>query len=352
MKIFISTSYLLLFLTIYSYGQKKDTNVLTEAELLEEVEFIEKLSYDLTSEIFEKKSDDSTIDKEYKLPWNNLLYTEAQLKTALDTLAKNAVIKIKEGFFSNHVLEFKSSFPEFIDEGLIDIFELSVTASTIQDGKATLQISKDGSSGFGSLSTSGTKDGKSYSHLWRTINKSFDIKTEIKTNNQKGTVVFESGFINGYDYLNITSSDIGKEIKIGEYTFTIIDILENAIVIYFNTNIEGIDFSVINIDKEGYRITWPDISYSSQTLSKDIYLMFKEKPNLSFEDYKKAVHHKFLKIAKSDQKVKETENVFGKKYHIFSFPGKLTNLFLYMPKYISKSFEIKYPDNDNQSVTN
>lgn len=334
---------LLLFISILSFGQQKDSTKLKELELLE------KLSYGFTSEIFKKPENKSKLDKDYKLPWTQKFYTEEQFKIALDTLIKNATVKIKEGSFSNHVLEFNSYFPEFIDEGLMEIFDLSIKTNKIKNGNTILEIDKYGSTGYGSYSSSGFDDGNLYAHNWRTISTSFNIKSEMKTGEYEGTISFESGFVKDYDYVKINKSDVGKEIKIGDYTFTVIDVLNNSIVLDFKNSIEELKFYFVNLNKEGHRITSTGKVFSSQTLFKDIYLMFKENPNLSFEDFKKIVHPKYLEMIENVEKMTETqENIFGKKYHVFSSSDKLINSYLYLPKYNSEVFEIEYSKNQEQ----
>ncbi|WP_157578197.1 hypothetical protein, partial [Tenacibaculum ovolyticum] len=313
-----------LIISSLSYSQEKDSIK------LKELEFAEKLTYAFTSEIFKKQEHNSKIDKDYKLPWNTKLYTEAQSKKALDTLIKNATIKIKKGSFSNHILEFNSYFPEFISDDLISIFKLSIKTNKIADDSTILKIQKSGNSGFGFHSSSGFENGNAYSHNWRTISTSFDIKTKIKTEGFKGTIEFESGFIKGYDYLKIKKSDIGKEMKIGNYDFTVIDVLDNSVILDFKTNIEDLGLSLVNLNKKRQRITSSGVMFSSQTLFKDVYLKFKENPNLSFEDYKKAFHSKFIEIIK--KKKKETQkNIFGKEYRVFTSSGNLIKAYLYMP---------------------
>lgn len=339
-------TFLFLLIVTLSLAQEKDSIK------LKQIEFAEKLTYHFSSLIFNKQENNSKIDADYQLPWNTKLYTESESKTALDTLIKNATFKIKKGSFSNHVLEFNSYFPEFVDEELMDIFKISIKKNNLDNKGTNLDIQKSGNSGFGFHSSSGYENGNTYSHHWRSLNTTFNIKTAIKTEEYSGSVLFESGFVKGYDYLKITNSDVGKEMKIGNYEFTVIDIINNSVILDFKTNIEDLGFTLVNLNKKGQRITSSGVMiFSSQTLFKDVYLKFKENPGLSFEDYKKAFHSKYIEIIKNGKKKKETqENIFGKEYKVFSLSGNLINVYLYMPKYFSKTFEIKYNENEKERV--
>ncbi|CAM1353783.1 hypothetical protein [Tenacibaculum ascidiaceicola] len=336
---------LLLLISILSFGQKKDSVE------IKKVEFVEKLTYAFASQIFKKQEYNSKIDENYKFPWKTQLYTDTQYKTALDTLIKNATIKIKKGSFSNHILEFNSYFPEFMSDNLIDIFKLSIKKNKIVDGNTILKIQENGSHGFGFHSSSSFENGNNYTYNWRTINSSFNIKSKIKKEELKGAIEFESGFVKGYDYLKIKKSDIGKLMKIGNHEFTVIDILNNSVILDFKTNVEDLKFTLINVNKKNQRITSSGGMFTYQTLFEDMYLKFKENPNLSFEDYKKAFHPKYVELIKNvDENKKVREDIFGKEYKVFLTSGKLINTYLYTPKYFSRTFEITYDENTEKRI--
>jgi len=339
----IKITLLFLFISILSFGQEKDSTK------FKEIEFAEKLTYSINSEIFTQKEYKTEIDKEYKLPWNSDFYTDKQINQAIDTLINNATIKIAKGSFSNYNLTFNSYFPQYIDNRLIDIFKLSIKKNNISNNGNLLDIQTSGNSGFGSHSESGFKNGNSYPYNWKTLNSSFNIKTAIKKEEFKGSVLFESGFVKGYDYQKISIADVGKQMKIGAYEFKVIDVINSSVILDFKSNIDDLDFKFVNLNKEGYRIIASESIFSSMTLFNDQYQLFKKNPNVSFEEFKEAFHSKYMELIEVKEK-KETlrENIFGKKYKVFSASGSLMNGYLILPKYISKKFEITYDENSHE----
>lgn len=315
--------------------------------MLEQIESHEKFSYEGVFELFDAQKVDAEIDQNYKLPWNSTLYTEADCKAILDTLAKNGAINIKEGSFSNHVLELNSHFPEFAKNNLMDNFKLSIKESNITNEDLNLKIQNSGTIFYGSNSSSVYKNGSTKLHRWRTLNATFNINTNINTEIYKGSVIFESGFVYGYDYVKIKKSDIGTKMKIGNYKFKVIDVMNNTVILDFKNNINLLDFDLINLNENEERlIATNGMSSGAKTLYKDIYQKFKENPSLSFDEYKKTFHSKFLDLIKSTDLSKEAkEKYLGKEYVAFSSSTKLENAYLYLPKHYSKTFKINLPDN-------
>lgn len=333
-----------LLITILSIGQEKDSTH------LKEIEFAEMLVYSFSSEIFKKQDYNIDVDKTYKLPWSEAFYSTEEINQALDTVIKNATFKIEENSFSYH-LKFNSYFPELITDTSIDFFKLAIKSSEIYNKTTRLSIQHRGSSGFGFHFAAGFKNENSYSHQWKTLNTTFNIKTAIETEEYEGSVQFEGSFVNGYDYQVITTSDIGKQMKIGNHKFTVVDIINNSVILDFNTNIDHLDFKFVNLNKSGHRLISKDGMFVSQSIFKDVYQFFKQKPNTSFEDYKSEFHLRYVELIENAKNKEETDkNIFGKKYKAISTSGKLINGYLYLPKYISRTFEIVYDKNKEEHV--
>lgn len=328
-----------------------------------QIEIFEKIMYVMNSEIFKKQKYYSKLDKDYKFPWTDKIYSPEQLKNALDTLAKNSKIEIKEGAFSNLILEYNSYFPTYINQEISGIFKLTIDTNQIKglNDKKT-EIEKDGSTGFGSKFSSGFKEGKSYSYDWKTINKSFNIRSKVNKEELKGKISFRSSFILDYDYVKINESNIGESFHIGELEFKVIDLFDNKVVLDFKQNTKDLKFSFVNIDDKGNKISQiPYFNFQelkekdskissdasplpegSQTMYKANYDIFKSKPDLSFDEYKKNVHEKFVNISNSKNQKEMAEKVWGKKYIIFTATDKVQNFFLYLPKnHLEKEFELK-----------
>ena len=337
------------------FGQKIDSTK------TKQIEMYEKIMYGMNSTIFKKQNYYSKLDKNYQFPWKIKKYTTDQLVKSLDTLVQNSTVEIKQGSFSNLILEFNSYFPTYIDSELSETFKLTIKNNQIKNlNSEIIKIDTDGSTGYGSKFLSGFENEKSYSYNWITINKSFNIRSEVKKENLKGKVLFNAGFVTDYDYLKINKSQIGKTLRINELEFTVIDFFENKIILDFKQNIDDLKFSFVNIDNKGNRIiqipylnlqqlkekgTIPtdavNLPEGSQTLNKTEFDLFKSNPNITFIDYQKIVHEKFVKILNSKKQKETAKQVWGKKYIMFSATDKLINFYLYMPKYIEKDFEIR-----------
>ncbi|QCX38629.1 hypothetical protein FF125_09370 [Aureibaculum algae] len=326
-----------LLISSLSFAQKADSTK------LKELEFIEKFTYAVNSELFNPEKNATTIDTDYKLPWEvSKTYTNEQLKTALDTLIKNATINIKKGMFTHHIVEFNSFFPEFMEDISFDFFKLTIKSNKIEQDNEVLAIQDMGSTGFGSHSSSGFANNTTFSHNWRTISSSFPIKSEIKNEDFSGSIEFESGFVNEYDHIKITKSDIGKTLQLGTYNFTVIDYINNSVVLDFENSDVYSQFSMVNTNDKGQRIRAKEMSFAKQTMSKDMYDMFKSNPEITFEAYKKAVHSRFVVLMEAKMNGASEENIFGKKYVVMSSGSTLDNTYLYMPNYIQKTFTIAY----------
>ncbi len=349
----------LLFLTFSSvlFGQEIDS---TKIELIESYE---KIVYQMNSDTFKKQKYYSKLDKAYRFPWLRKEYTTNQLNNSLDTLIQNATLKIEEGDFSKFSLKFYSYFPTYIDNIDSELFKLTIISHEIKGlNDATIKIGS-GITGIGTNFSSGYENGKSYSNSRRTINTSFGIHLEedMQKEDLKGKVLFNSRFLKGYDYIKIEKSDIRKSLLIGEIEFTVIDIIENTIILDFKQSLEDVTlFNSANMDDNGNRIV--SIGYFDfqklqdegkipsdifqqgehlQTMNKSLINLFKLNPNLSFADFKELTHKKIVEIVDSENQKETAKKVFGKEYVLFHFADKIQNFYLFLPKYIEKEFKME-----------
>lgn len=336
------------------FGQEIDS------EKLKQIEIFERMTYEMNADVFKKNNYYSKIESDYKFPWQDKKYSSEQLKNALDSLAKNASINIKES--SNLTLEFDSRFPTGINSELLDVFKLNLKSSQIKGPKGELVIIKKvGHTWFGSKFASGNKNGKQYSYNWKTVTKSFNVSTNEATKELKGELLFKASFIEGYDYVKINKSNIGASFTINNYEFEVIDFFENKVVLHFKNNVDNVNFSFVNVDDNGGKIA--QIAYfdfvelkrkdasipadasplpeGTSTMYKENYKLFKSNPNLSFQEFKKIVRPKFIKIMQSKNPREIIEKAWGAKYLIFSSTDKMQNFFLYMPsKWAKKEFTV------------
>lgn len=352
----------LLFLTFSSvlFGQEIDS---TNSE---QIEAYQEFVYDMNSNTFKKQKYYSKLDHYYKSLWLRKTYTTNQVNNSLDTLVKNATLEIKEGDFTKYELKFSSYFPPYIDIGDINskAFKLTITSHEVKDlNDNIVKIGSRGYTSFGTMFKSGYENGKSYSNSRKTAYASFRIQSEveIQKGGLKGEILFNSRFLKGYDYIKIEKSDIGKSLLIGEIEFSVIDIVENTIILDFKQSLEDVTlFDFVNMDENRKRIA--PIEYfdfqelqdegkipadnfyqgeNLQTMNKSLINLFKLNPNLSFADFKKLTHKKIVEIVNSENQKETAKKVFGKEYVLFHFADKIQSFYLYMPKYIEKEFQME-----------
>ena len=353
----ITTILFLIFSSIL-YGQRIDSTK------IKQIEMYEKIMYEMNSNVFKKQKLYSKLDKDFKLPWKaEKVNTIKQFENALDTLIQKAKIEISDSFYSL-ALTFQSSFPTYIEEELFDIFKLTIKSYDFTTlNIKPIKLQKTGSVTYGSYVSSGFKEnGELYHSEWKTINMTFNIHSEkkVKKEDLKGSFLFNSGFVTDYDFIKIDKSSIGKSLFIGDIEFTVIDIIENKIILDFKQDLKDIKFDFVNLDNKGSKIsqipyfdfeklkkegkipsgTLPQAT-GSQTINKIEFDLFKLKPDLSFTDYKIFAHPKFVEILNSENQKETADKIWGKKYLLFFSADKIQNFYLYKPKYIEKEFEME-----------
>lgn len=243
-----------------------------------------------------------------------------------------------------------------------DIFKITIKSNQIKNlNDKVAEIEKDGSTSFGSKFSSGYKNEKSYSYDWKTINKTFNIRSNENIEELRGEVFFNGSFILDYNYVKINKSNVGESFNIDNLEFKVIDFFDNKVILHFKNNKENLNFSFANIDNKGNRISQiPLLNFEelkeknrkipsdasplpegSQTIYKTNYDLFKSKPNLSFDEYKKNIHHKLVEILNSENQKETAEKVWGTKYIVFTATDKMQNFFLYLPNNrIEKEFKL------------
>ena len=337
--------YIILLLSVVSFAQENNTVD------IEELNFMENHTYKINSELFKNQNYTIRIeDKEFEMPWKKETYSEKQLNQALDSIIDNASMKIAESF-SSHSLVFKSYFPEFIDKDkLPESLKLTIKSSSIKNKESLLDIQKDGFSNYGSIAAVGLKNGEEYNKNWTTFDKKFSIRPTIETEVFEGVVEFEIALASTYDYLKIEAEDLNKKLKIGNHSFTLVNIFNNAIVIAFDDPIDSIGkISFVNLNDKGQKITSSESNGDKTTIFKNVYEMFKENPELTLVEYKKVMRPKFIEVSKNRDTMDEAnERLFGSKYLVFSTFEELQNAYVYIPRYNSKVFKKEYIENEEE----
>lgn len=138
-----------------------------------------------------------------------------------------------------------------------------------------------------------------------------DSTTNIK--NCHGSVRYEISFVVGYDSLRLDRSSISKTVQFGDNKLKVIDIIENKVilqVIHSKTSLISLQLKLLNFDSLNNVLSIDYKYYSKQSalnqlqqinsavqrpiveyifpIPKVAYDIFKENPDMSYEDYKKA----------------------------------------------------------------
>ncbi|WP_264551057.1 hypothetical protein [Flavobacterium sp. N2038] len=179
-----------------------------------------------------------------------------------------------------------------------------------------------------------------------------NLKTNIKSNYTKdekitGFVKFEINYLIGYDKVELTLNDIGKNITLNDCNYTIINIKENEIVLNKLSEKEN-ELNVINFDKTGkvaksysyselLEMTTKDSTISMESFdrkNRETYKMvrdlFEKKPKISLAEFKD-----FFTIDKLIEMKKEGKYVIVES--IAPFQNKLE---LYSPKFHSEVIKV------------
>lgn len=180
-----------------------------------------------------------------------------------------------------------------------------------------------------------------------------DFKTDIKSKyakNEKiiGFVKFEINYLIGYDKVELTPNDIGKNITLNNCNYTIISIKENEIVLNKLCEKEN-ELNVINFDKTGKvaksysdielmemiekdsTISMESFDRKNRETYKMVRNLFEEKPKISLAEFKE-----FFTIEKLLEMKKEGKYVIVES--IAPFQNKLE---LYTPKFHSEIIKVE-----------
>lgn len=129
----------------------------------------------------------------------------------------------------------------------------------------------------------------------------------INIKNCHGNVRYKLSFVVGYDSLRLDQSSISKTVKLGDVELKVIDIIENKVILQVihskipltsqQLKLLNFDFlgNVFSIDYKYYEKQLQQFKPAVQrptgetmfTMPKVAYDIFKENPDISYEDYKK-----------------------------------------------------------------
>ena len=355
------TAFLLLFIFNHSNAQDRE---LSE----EEIKMIYDIKYNMVGQVFLKKSSKFSKTKPLVLAERLVVtpFSKTEIINAVSYLEKNAKVAVEKGMFDlelklsgNFPSTFKGEDPmkyrpkEFIE---INLLESNLTNSANEK----VELQKYSSSNFKFFSQ--TKESSDTEIGWGDKEDYTIVENGIKFKNKEqikqpitGSLSYEIKFLTGYEQKKISKKDIGTSITIQNTTYTIINIIDNKIVLDPPKG-ERVpinhDIDLINLDATGenelvaysmvkiMELTKTDPRYkeanssmgSSFTISKDDYDFFNAHPNGTIEEYIAGTPIEKM------MKRKDKEN-----YHVYTTNGPIDHgVIFYAPIYeIKKVIKVK-----------
>ncbi|MEL6918138.1 MAG: hypothetical protein AAFO99_10465 [Bacteroidota bacterium] len=323
---------------------------------MEQIHVIAKQLYDSNSYLLKKSALQSKRSKDFLFPWSQSFYSQTTLEAYLKNLEKNAKISIENDGFEGNQLTLSSYLPEDQNNSIFTSYDLEIIKSEITNEKnEEIQVGEFKSRSFGYEQQCSSVDNKKAAGLCKTIEVNFAMP-KLEATALKGKLVWNGKFVSGYSYERVTKNNINTPIVLNNLEFTVIDIIDNKIVISHKNKEDLLlnNLSFINIDKSGNKIEaipysdylnakekgslneLPRVTNSRHTIQSYNYSVFKNNPDLSFNDYKKMIHEKILRILNSNNPKEVFKKEFGEHYVIISTVDIIENLYFYTSNYVQK----------------
>ncbi len=340
-----SITLLLLFISFSLSAQQADITQQKQQEAME------SFFFELDKSSFNKGEFHSNLGKDYVLPWKIEIDCK-ELQNSLDSLIHNSSIEIthnEEGGSNLSLVPVKGSFPTEISGSslIVNLKECHL----LNGNKDSIEVNEEGNINY-----------RTRLHD-REANLDFSIQTE-DIEGVNGEVTFEGKTFSHYEYQAITKLDIDKLIELDGIEFKVVDVYENKILVANHDGNEDELFSklkLVNTDSNGYRIE--QIAYfsfeamkekdpsitgisrgeSKQTINPVSYLILKNNPSISFEEYSKLINddEKILKMLAAANIKLDEEGYFEDDYILFCTSGNIENAYFYLPVYTTKEFCLK-----------
>ncbi len=341
---------IILLITSQIKAQKMNVIEAKEANNLIEYWYLEY------SNIFKAKSHLSKTVLDYLAPWEQTVYSTEDAEKWLALLGKNSYVK-EVTHFGKKGLKLLSKFEKPL--GNINIRDVIVSFELIpQVTQLEFKTNNDLNSSF--LTTNNQNNTEChFSAGFYDISPSQFIS---KDNFVKLNMVL----LNEVPFKKVTKN--GQIISLGEQRFKIIETVDNMVVIL---NLEPKsnksnfleNLNMINLDNQGNKIQSLSPSeilkikadkptdslsytpYATKTIVEYNYKVFKNNPNLSFNEYQKQILPKLQKVMTSGHKQSTFKNEFGEVYTIFFTPNTIENAYFNTYKYITKALKLPFKTN-------
>jgi hypothetical protein len=318
---------------------------------LKEQQAMESFFFEMDKSHFDQGKLHSELNKDYVLPWKREIDTN-ELQDKLDHIILNSYIEVthnENGKSNLSIVPVDTLVPTEISGSslIVNVKDCRL----VNSNKDSIEVNEEGNINY----RNGPHD--------REANLDFSILTE-DIEGVQGEVTFEGKIFSHYEYKAITQADINTLIVLNGIEFKIADIYQNKILVaYIPREKDEIlnNLKLVNTNSNGYRIeqiayfTFEDMKAkdpsltgvtcdeSKQTINPDSYLILKNNPSISFEDYLKLINddEKILTMLATANINLDEEGYFEDNYILFCTPGNIENAYFYLPVYNTKEFSLK-----------
>lgn len=283
----------------------------------EEIEMIYKMTYHAGQEIF--KTPDFPFKKVSSKANENSkksIQSTEVINSSIDTLISRGVLKLEKSEHGYDLL-FNSRFPSYFKENdEITIIDFHPVLSKLFNSKKELiEIKNVGGTSYGSEFLFKLNNGKTSNLNFTTLRKQDQLNNAVdfKNNNElseiKGSVVYNIKFITDQSEVKLSKKNIGTTFKLNSVEYKLVDIINNVVLIELVDwkNKEKNEIRLVNYDEMGNIL----VNYSYQeleqlkkknkkindekagfsglrgTINKRVFDIFKNNPQLTFEEYEK-----------------------------------------------------------------
>ncbi|MFD1605273.1 hypothetical protein ACFSJW_01625 [Flavobacterium artemisiae] len=264
----------------------------------------------------------------------NKIYNKTVLAGAIDQkgllfFKQNAALTLEKEASKNFIV-LKSSIPLYSQEAdALNSVSISVKENKLLDkNKNKARINKNHIANFGTFRDYTQVNGAERQQTYKTIE--FKNSIENTTGPWSGSVLYEVKILTDYPSIKLSQADFGKSFVLNNKSITLINAVNNLIIIDGITIEDNFDITAINLDKNQNVIKSP--STGKYPVYKDLYDLYNKNPNLTKEQLKKELPLEKL------QKLKDN----GYYYALINdFPFKNSFILFSRAYGISKDIEVK-----------
>lgn len=303
-KIVLTVFFLSLFSQMFSGQEHKPTK--------EEIDFIWEFSFMLNKEVLKKPEcffkEKPFVEEDIFIKTKNNLKT---LEVATDSLEKNAKIQLKKDEKSSNII-LNSKFPSFYNEGKANennIIKVDVYKSELRNSKGdSIALRGGGGISFGVSTFYEYKNDKETNLEFSTLNRQSQVKYQNKVIEPiKGNVKYLIKYVTAYDKIRLSKNDTGKKFTLNNKDYILKYVFDNKVII----EKEGIslddEIDIINLSKNGLNKLVPlsteefskenkkkreseisSLGTIKSTFTKESFDYFKNNPDITLDDFKKA----------------------------------------------------------------